>query len=104
MDQCSGHPRWPEHIEPAWPQARLHVDDEIFGLVRQALRETAATERRERDDRIAALRGEADRLLQRLDALYIDKLDGRVTDEFHDRVCHAGGVMSETAFFATWTA
>lgn len=58
----------------------------FFGLVRRALRETAATERRERDDRIAALRGGADRLLQRLDTLYIDKLDGRVTDEFHDRV------------------
>lgn len=65
---------------------QLHVDDDIFALVRRALRETATAEQRERDERIAALRSEADRLLQRLDALYIDKLDGRITAEFHDRV------------------
>lgn len=54
--------------------------------MRRALRETATAEQRERDERIAALRSEADRLLQRLDALYIDKIDGRITAEFHDRV------------------
>jgi site-specific DNA recombinase len=65
---------------------RLKLDDVTFGLIERALRESHADERRDRDETIARLRAEADRLQHRLDKLYLDKLDGRVTDDFHDRV------------------
>ncbi len=65
---------------------KIWIDDDAFRLVSRALRESHADERRERDESVARLRGEADRLQNRLDQLYIDKIDGRVTDEFHDRV------------------
>jgi hypothetical protein len=45
-----------------------------------------ADERRERDEILARLRGEADRLQARPDALYTDKLDGTITSDYHDRM------------------
>ncbi|MBU3077828.1 recombinase family protein [Sphingomonas sp. XMGL2] len=65
---------------------RLHFDDEIFALIQQAIREGHADERREHDERIERLRAEADRLLQRIDTLYMDRIEGRITAELHDRL------------------
>ncbi len=65
---------------------RLRLDDEIFGLVQKALRESHGDERRERDEARARLIAEADLLQERLDMIYLDKVDGRITAEFHDRI------------------
>jgi DNA invertase Pin-like site-specific DNA recombinase len=65
---------------------RLHLDPEIFDLVRRALKESHGDEKRDREQAIARLRSEADRLQQRIDTLYVDRLDGRVTLDFHDRM------------------
>ncbi|HEX7855121.1 MAG TPA: recombinase family protein [Sphingobium sp.] len=65
---------------------RLRLDDGAFNLIRRAIRENRADEQREREDANARLRAEADRLQHRLDTLYLDKVDGRVTTDFHDRV------------------
>ncbi|WP_380871852.1 hypothetical protein ACFB49_28030 [Sphingomonas sp. DBB INV C78] len=65
---------------------RLRLDDASFRLIERAIRESHADERRDRDESVERLRAEADRLQHRLDTLYLDKLDGRVTVEFHDRV------------------
>lgn len=66
--------------------SRLRLDDEIFGLVQRALRESHGDESRERDEAKARLTAEADKLQERLDTIYLDKVDGRITKEFHDRI------------------
>ena len=62
------------------------MDDDVFRMIGQAIRESRANEIRERDERVTKIRAEADRLQHRLDTLYLDKNEGRVTSEFHDRV------------------
>lgn len=66
--------------------ARLRMDDEIFSLIERAIRESHSDKSRERVETIARLRLEADRLQERLDKLYIDHLDGRITADMHDRM------------------
>ncbi|BAV65369.1 recombinase family protein [Sphingobium cloacae] len=66
--------------------ARLRLDDEIFGLVQRALREGHVDERRDREEKKAALIAEAGELQDRLDMIYLDKVQGRITAEFHDRI------------------
>ncbi|MDR2856323.1 MAG: recombinase family protein, partial [Novosphingobium sp.] len=79
-----------EVVEEQFKEAlgRLHIDEKVFALIQRAIREGHDDERRERDERVERLRGEADRLLQRLDTLYIDKLEGRITTEHHDRLAN----------------
>lgn len=66
--------------------ARLHIDDEIFALIERAIRESHSDKSRERIEIISRLRGEAERLQVRLDKLYVDHLDGRITGDMHDRM------------------
>ncbi|SNS67480.1 Site-specific DNA recombinase [Sphingomonas laterariae] len=66
--------------------ARLRLDDEVFGLVQRALREGHADERRDREARKEKLIAEASQLQDRLDMIYLDKVEGRITAEFHDRI------------------
>ena len=65
---------------------RLHVDQEIFDLIRRASLECRDDEQREREQTVARSRNEADRLQQRIDTLYVDRLDDRVTLDFPDRM------------------
>ncbi len=65
---------------------RLRFDDEVLEWVREALHASRADERREHEDAIKRLRGEYDRLQARIDAMYIDKLDGRIGGDFFDRM------------------
>jgi hypothetical protein len=48
--------------------------------VQEALHSSHADKRREQEEAIARLRAEYDRLQRRLDAMYVDKLDGRIKD------------------------
>jgi MoxR-like ATPase len=66
--------------------ARLRMDDKVFALVERVVRESHADRSRERLETIARLRADLDRLQQRLDALYVDRLDGRITTDMHDRM------------------
>ncbi|MFC0149548.1 recombinase family protein [Sphingobium scionense] len=66
--------------------SRLHMDDEIFALIERAIRESHGDKNKERLETVDRLRGEADRLQLRLDKLYVDHLDGRITAEMHDRM------------------
>lgn len=65
---------------------RLYIDDQIFGLIERAIRESFMDESRERVEMITRVREEADRLQKRLDTLYVDHLDGRITGDMHDRM------------------
>jgi hypothetical protein len=59
---------------------RLSFDDEVLDWVRAALQESHADQRRDHADAIARLRAKHDRFQNRIHAMYVDKLDGRVTD------------------------
>ena len=53
--------------------------------VREALRESHGHERRFHEAAIGCLRAESARLQHRLDTMYVDKLDGRIEEGFHER-------------------
>jgi hypothetical protein len=60
-------------------------DDEILAWVKDALRQSHVDERQFHEEAIDRLQAEYKRLQNRLDAMYVDKLDGRVDQGFFDR-------------------
>ena len=62
----------------------ISFSDETLVWVRQALRESHRDERQFHDDAISKLQCERRRLQGRVDAMYMDKLDGRIGNEFFD--------------------
>ncbi len=65
---------------------RLKFDDEVLAWVREALHASHADERREHEEAIRRLQGEHRRLGDRINAMYVDKLDGRVDGAFFDKM------------------
>jgi site-specific DNA recombinase len=65
---------------------RLSFDDEALGWVREALHASHADETREHEGAIKRLQTEHKRLQNRLDVMYVDKLDGRVDATFYERM------------------
>jgi site-specific DNA recombinase len=65
---------------------RLRFDDEILTWVREALHASHADERREHQEAIRRLQVEHKRLGDRINAMYLDKLDGRVDEAFFDKM------------------
>jgi site-specific DNA recombinase len=63
----------------------LVLDAEILGWVKEALRQSHGDAKRHHDEVIARLQSECARLQCRIDAMYVDKLDGRVDTDFFDR-------------------
>ena len=64
----------------------LHFDDEVLEWVREALRASHSEERQEHEDAIKRLETEHKRLGDRINAMYVDKLDGRVDTAFFDKM------------------
>ena len=65
---------------------QLAFDEEVLDWVREALRQSHGHEKRDHDEAIARLQAEYNRLQDRIDAMYVDKLDGRVDTAFFDRM------------------
>ena len=65
---------------------QLRFDDEVLEWVRESLHASHADERREHEEAIKRLQGEHKRLGDRINAMYLDKLDGRVDSAFFDRM------------------
>ena len=65
---------------------RLTFDDEVLAWVREALNQSHADEKRDHERAVARLTAEHARLQQRIHAMYVDKLDGRIDAEFFDRM------------------
>ena len=65
--------------------AGLQFDEEILQWVKRALQESHADMKRFHDEAIARLEADYNRLQTRLDALYVDKLDGVVHKDFFER-------------------
>ena len=64
---------------------RLSFDKEMVEWVRDALRESHDEERRFHEEAIARFHAEYGRLQSRIDKMYVDKLDGRISTEFFDQ-------------------
>jgi DNA invertase Pin-like site-specific DNA recombinase len=64
---------------------RLHFDEDVLQWVTGALRQSHEDEKRFHDQALARLQAEYGRLQTRLDAMYVDKLDGRIDAAFYDR-------------------
>ncbi|MBZ9987639.1 zinc ribbon domain-containing protein [Mesorhizobium sp. BH1-1-5] len=65
---------------------RLHFDEEIREWVKAALMASHADEHREHEQAIHRCQVEYKRLEDRLHAMYLDKLDGRIDNAFYDRM------------------
>ena len=94
-DKCQGNPascrrRYvrEEVLEQKFTEllARLRFDDEVLEWVRELLQASHADERREHEEVIRRLQAEHKRLGDRINAMYLDKLDGRVDGAFFDKM------------------
>ena len=65
---------------------RLGLNEKVFNLLRRALKESHSDEVRERDEMRARLNERAEQLQQRLDTIYLDKVEGRISGSYHDRI------------------
>ena len=65
---------------------RLRFDGEVLEWVREALHASHSDEKREHEAAIAAFQAQQKRLQNRLEAIYIDKLDGRIGADLYDRM------------------
>jgi site-specific DNA recombinase len=64
---------------------RLCFDDEVLAWVCEALHASHADQRREHLEAVERLRAEHTRLGNRINAMYIDKLDGKIGGDFYDQ-------------------
>ncbi|TIQ22122.1 MAG: recombinase family protein, partial [Mesorhizobium sp.] len=63
---------------------KLQFDEEVLDWMRDALKASYADERREQQQAIQRCQTQYKRLEDRLQAMYLDKLDGRIDNAFHD--------------------
>ena len=63
----------------------LSFDGEVLAWVTKALRESHEDERHYHNEAITRLQREYERIQDRIDVMYLDKLDGRVNAAFFDR-------------------
>ena len=63
---------------------RISLPTELLDWLTQELRLTHDEEQRERNEAARHLQAQADRIKDRIDAMYLDKLDRRITNEFFD--------------------
>ena len=63
----------------------LQLDDESLQLVVKTLKQSHADEKQFHNEAISSLQGQYQRLKDRLDAMYLDKLDGQIDTEFFER-------------------
>lgn len=64
---------------------QLSLDEDVLAWITEALRASHADERRFHDEAVAKLKADHQRIQNRLDVLYEDKLDGRIDAAFFDR-------------------
>ena len=63
----------------------IKLDNEVLSWIVTALKGSHKDEKRYHNEMIANLQKQYGRLQDRLDAMYVDKLDGRIAQEFFDR-------------------
>jgi site-specific DNA recombinase len=94
-DKCKGNPDScrrkyvrEENLEAQFTDllGRLKFDDEVLEWVRDALHASHADERREHEEAIKRHQTEYKRLQDRINAMYVDKLDGLVDTAFYEKM------------------
>ena len=94
-DKCQGNPAScrrsyvrEEVLEKQFTEllGRLKFDDEVMEWVRDALHASHADERREHEEAIKRHQAEYKRLQDRINAMYVDKLDGIVDMAFFEKM------------------
>jgi hypothetical protein len=63
----------------------ISFGDQVLGWVTQALRESHQDQKKFHEEAIAKLQKEHKRIQDRIEAMYMDKLDGRIDTDFFDR-------------------
>jgi hypothetical protein len=74
---------------------RLSFGEEVLQWISTALRESHADQRKEHDAAIARLQAECEHLQNRIHAMYIDKLDGRIDRSFYVQMSEQWRVEQE---------
>lgn len=94
-DKCQGTPSVcrrkhmrEEALEAQFTEllGRLHFDDDVLEWMRDALHASHADERREHEEAIKRQQAEHKRLQERINAMYVDKLDGLVDTAFFNKM------------------
>ena len=67
------------------PDLTTTCTSETLDWITSALKESHQDEKRFHDEAVQRLQDEYSRLQNRIDRMYVDKLDGRVSDEFFDQ-------------------
>jgi CRISPR/Cas system-associated protein Csx1 len=65
--------------------SRIKFDQEISDWVVMALKESHKHEKKYHDEIIAKNQKEINKIQNRIDSMYIDKLDGKISQEFFDK-------------------
>jgi site-specific DNA recombinase len=98
-DKCRGNPASCRHryvreevLEKQFSELldQLQFDDEVLEWVREVFHASHADQSRDHQEAIERLRTEHKRLGDRINAMYVDKLDGRVDLAFFDRMSAEG--------------
>jgi len=63
---------------------RIEIPEDVIEWIKQALLESHRDEKVHHDRQIGSLQRQYTRLQNRLDAMYVDKLDGKISEEFYD--------------------
>lgn len=75
-----------EELERQFGEAlkKLRFDDDVLDWVCQALKESYADKRQYHEETLSRLHDEYKRLENRLDSMYVDKLDGKISEAFFE--------------------
>ena len=94
-DKCQGNPAScrrsyvrEELLEKQFTEllGQLRFDNDVLEWVRESLQASHTDERREHEEAVRRLQAEHKRLGDRINAMYLDKLDGRVDGAFFDKM------------------
>jgi hypothetical protein len=94
-DKCQGDPAScrrrhvrEEALEQRFTKllGQLRFDNDVLEWVRESLQASHTDERREHEEAVRRLQAEHKRLGDRINAMYLDKLDGRVDGAFFDKM------------------
>ena len=86
--KCPGHYLREESLDVqiAASLEEIRIDDDVLQWILSALKNSHEDERRFHEEALSSLQAQFDTLKQRLTKLYIDKLDGKVSQEFFDEM------------------
>ncbi|PJB72082.1 MAG: hypothetical protein CO093_03745 [Alphaproteobacteria bacterium CG_4_9_14_3_um_filter_47_13] len=75
-----------EELERQFGEAlkKLRFDDDVLDWVCQTLKESHADKRQYHEETLSRLQGECNRLETRIDGMYVDKLDGKISESFFE--------------------